>query len=199
MVRCIPRRKALEAERADLDQKIAQEVDRLAGSVASDVSVARAHLNSLEASLGGVVHQQTAQNMARVELDALQSNAASTRTQYEAFVGRLRQTQDQDATVTPDSRVISSASVPTAPASPKRTLIVLASIPFGLLIGLMAVLLRERFNALPAFRALPAPLDARAMPAFRTAPRRAPSFLESGPVPPGPARRSWPTSPIWFR
>ena len=141
-----PKTKALEAERADLDQKIAQEVDRLAGSIASDVSVARAHLNSLEASLGGVVHQQTAQNMARVELDALQSNAASTRTQYEAFVGRLRQTQDQDATVTPDSRVISSASVPTAPASPKRTLIVLASIPFGLLIGLMVGIAARAFQ-----------------------------------------------------
>ena len=179
-----PKTKALAAERADLDQKIAQEVDRLAGSIASDVSVARAHLNSLEASLSGVVHQQTAQNMARVELDALQSNAASTRTQYEAFVGRLRQTQDQDTTVMPDSRVISSASVPTAPISPKRTLIVLASMPLGLLLGLMIVLLRERFHYPPTFRALPAPLDGRAMPAFRTASasRRPPSFLEP-PIP----------------
>lgn len=179
-----PKTKALQAERADLDQKIAQEVDRLAGSIASDVTVARAHLNSLEASLGGVVHQQTAQNMARVQLDALQSNAASTRTQYEAFVSRLRQTQDQDATVTPDSRVISSASVPATPASPKRTLIVLASIPLGLLIGLMAALLRERIHYPPTRHALPAPLYARTMPTFRTAsaPRHPPSFLEP-PIP----------------
>ena len=90
-----------------------QEVSRLAGAIASDVTVARAHLDSLEASLNGTVRQQTAQNMARVHLDALQSNAASTRAQYEAFVGRLRQTQDQDTAVAPDSRVISAASVPT--------------------------------------------------------------------------------------
>ncbi len=50
-----PKMKALQGEKADLDQKIAQEVSRLAGSIASDVSVARAHLNSLEASLKSVV------------------------------------------------------------------------------------------------------------------------------------------------
>ena len=115
-----PKMKALLAEKADLDAKITVEVNRLAGSMANDVSVARAHLNSLESSLGGTVHQQVDQNMARVELDALQSNAASTRAQYEAFVGRLRQTQDQDGVQTPESRVISGAAVPTVPTSPKR-------------------------------------------------------------------------------
>ena len=50
--------KALLAEKSDLDQKIAQEVSRLAGAIASDVAVARAHLNSLEGSLKSVVQQQ---------------------------------------------------------------------------------------------------------------------------------------------
>ncbi len=155
-----PKMKALEAEKSDLDQKIAQEVSRLAGSMASDVGVARAHVGSLEASLKGVVYQQTAQNMARVQLDALQANAASTRTQYEAFVGRLRQTQDQDSAVA-DSRVISTASPPTSPSSPRRSLIVLASVPLGLLLGILAALLGERFGLF-----LPAqPMTALAAPA----------------------------------
>jgi uncharacterized protein involved in exopolysaccharide biosynthesis/Mrp family chromosome partitioning ATPase len=152
-----PKMKSLLAEKADLDQKIAQEVSRLAGSIASDVSVARAHLNSLEASLKNVVQQQTAQNMARVQLDALQANANSTRTQYEAFVGRLRQIQDQNAAMMADSRVISAASVPNAPASPKRSLIVLASVPLGLLLGVMMVLLNERFGFFPPASSLPVP------------------------------------------
>jgi polysaccharide biosynthesis transport protein len=157
-----PKMKALEGEKTDLDRKIAQEVTRLGGSIASDVTVARAHLNSLQASLNGTVQQQTSQNMSRVQLDALQSNAASTRVQYEAFVGRLRQTQDQDAAVAPDSRVISSASAPTAPSSPRRTLIVLASIPLGLLLGVMAALLSERFGFfLPA---LPQPAPVQTAP-----------------------------------
>lgn len=152
-----PKMKALLAEKSDLDNKIAQEVSRLAGSIASDVSVARAHLNSLEASLKGVVQQQTSQNMSRVQLDALQANANSTRTQYEAFVGRLRQTQDQDAAA--DSRMISAASPPNAPASPKRSLIVLASVPLGLLLGVMLALIGERAGF--SSPSLPTPPGAR--------------------------------------
>ena len=53
---------------------------------------------------------------------------------------RLRQTQDQDNVQTPDSRLISAASVPMAPSWPKRGLIVLGSIPLGLLIGVLAAL-----------------------------------------------------------
>jgi succinoglycan biosynthesis transport protein ExoP len=159
-----PKIKSLQAEKTDLDQKIAQEVSRLAGSIASDVSVARAHLNSLEASLKGVVQQQTSQNMSRVQLDALQANAASTRTQYEAFVGRLRQAQDPDSAFAADSRVISPASPANAPSSPRRSLIVLASVPLGLLLGVMAALLSERFGFFPPAPSLPAPSGPRNPP-----------------------------------
>jgi succinoglycan biosynthesis transport protein ExoP len=190
-----PKMKALEAEKTDLDQKITLEVNRLAGSIANDVAIARAHLNSLETSLGGTVHQQTAQNMARVELDALQSNAASTRAQYEAFVGRLRQTQDQDTAATPDSRVISAAPVPTAPISPRRTVIVLASIPLGLLTGVMAALLQARFGYPRSVRLAPASIQKtpRAAP-FRQAPfRQAPRPSSPGLT---PAPSAWNGPPI---
>ena len=185
-----PKMKALEAEKTDLDQKIKTEVNRLAGAMASDVAVARAHLASLESSLNGTARQQTAQNMARADLDALQSNAQSTRAQYEAFVGRLRQTQDQDMAMAADSRVISAASVPLSPSAPKRTLIVLASIPLGLLIGVMAALLKER---LLSPRVVPA-LPGRAMPrthAMRPGPsvRGLPDILT-------PAAPSWDGPPI---
>jgi uncharacterized protein involved in exopolysaccharide biosynthesis/Mrp family chromosome partitioning ATPase len=184
-----PKMKALEAEKSDLDQKIAQEANRLAGATANDVSVARAHLNSLQASLGGAVNQQTAQNMSRVQLDALQSNTASTRTQYEAFIGRLRQTQDQDATVAADSRVISPASMPMAPASPKRSLIVLASIPLGLLIGILAVLLGERFGFGP--RMLPASTG----PTLRSRPAQDRAAVKPAPRLPQPPQK-WNGLPV---
>jgi uncharacterized protein involved in exopolysaccharide biosynthesis/Mrp family chromosome partitioning ATPase len=179
-----PKMKALLAEKADLDQKIAQEVSRLAGSIASDVSVARAHLNSLEASLKGVVQQQTSQNMSRVQLDALQANATSTRTQYEAFVSRLRQTQDQNAAVTADSRLISAASPPNAPSSPKRSLIVLASVPLGLLLGVMIALINERAGFFPPAPSLPAPSGARNPPRPQAARTGGGTVFPSAPLAP---------------
>jgi uncharacterized protein involved in exopolysaccharide biosynthesis/Mrp family chromosome partitioning ATPase len=179
-----PKMKALLAEKADLDQKIAQEVSRLAGSIASDVSVARAHLNSLEASLKSVVQQQTSQNMSRVQLDALQANATSTRTQYEAFVSRLRQTQDQNAAVTADSRLISAASPPNAPSSPKRSLIVLASVPLGLLLGVMIALINERAGFFPPAPSLPAPSGARNPPRPQAARTGGGTVFPSAPLAP---------------
>ena len=91
-----PKLIAVQAQKRDLDAKIAQEVTRIAGSMGNDVATAQAHLNSLQASLNQVERQANGQNQARVELQALQSNADSTKAQYEAFVGRLRQTEDQD-------------------------------------------------------------------------------------------------------
>jgi uncharacterized protein involved in exopolysaccharide biosynthesis len=156
-----PKYEAVEMQKRDLESKIATEVGRLAGSISNDVVVSRAQVASLQGSLSGAEKQASAQNLVRVKLRALQSNAQSTRTMYEAFVTRLRETQDQDVIQTPDARVISRAAVPTAPSSPKRMLITMASIPAGLLLGLLAALLAERF---------PAPMPARPATAFRAAP-----------------------------
>src|SRR6185312_9080296 len=91
----------------------------------------------------------------RVKLRALQSNAASTRTMYEAFVQRLRETQDQDVIQNPDARVIGHAAVPASPSSPKRMQILGASIPAGLLLGLLIALIAERFGAAQPVRVAP--------------------------------------------
>src|SRR6201996_3818303 len=152
-----PKMQAMEEQRHDLDVKISQEVNRLAASAANDVMTARAHLNSLQASLGGTEGTARSQNMARIQLQAMESNATSTRTMYEAFVQRLRQAQGQDDVQTPESRIISGASVPLYPASPKRGLIVAASIPLGVLLGVLAALLVEKLGPLMPVRVNGAP------------------------------------------
>jgi len=143
-----PRMQAIQQQKRDLDNKISQEVNRLAASAANDVTVARAHLNSLQASLGGTEGTARTQNMARIQLQAMESNAASTRAQYEAFVQRLRSTQNMDGVQLPDAHIISPAAVPRTPTGPKRALIVGASIPLGLLLGLLAALVMEKIGPL---------------------------------------------------
>jgi uncharacterized protein involved in exopolysaccharide biosynthesis len=146
-----PKLQAAEEQKRDLDNKIAEEVRRIAGAAGNDLTVAKAHLQSLEASLGSARGQLTGENYARVQLQALESNAAQTRAQYEAIVARLRQTQDQGNAAIPDSRIISPAATPLRPSGPRRTLMVAASIPFGLLLGLLAALGAEKFaTAWPA-------------------------------------------------
>jgi len=134
------------ASRRDLELRIAQEIGRVASSANGDVATARGHLQSLEGSLRQAEQLSVTQNMARTQLATMESNAASTRTAYETFVTRLRQAQGQDATLTPESRILSSASVPQSPVAPKRKLIVGASLPLGLMLGALAALLREKYG-----------------------------------------------------
>jgi uncharacterized protein involved in exopolysaccharide biosynthesis/Mrp family chromosome partitioning ATPase len=174
-----PKMQAIQEQKRDLDFKITQEVNRLAASAANDVMTARAHLNSLEASLGGTEGTARSQNMARVQLQAMQSNATSTRTMYEAFVQRLRQAQGQDDVQTPESRIISGASVPLRPAAPKRGLIVAASVPLGLLLGVLAALLVEKLGPMMPVRVNGVPRAAIVPPQPR--PKPAPAAVWNGP------------------
>jgi len=164
-----PKLIAVEQQKRDLADKLAQEVDRIAGSMANDVSVARAQVGSLSGSLQQTEKQAGSQNLARVKLKALEANATSTRTMYEAFVSRLRETQDQDSIQMSDARVISRAPVPIAPSSPHRLLILGASIPGGLLLGLLLALLAERFGFAAA-----APRARVVFPQFTQAPTAIP-------------------------
>jgi len=163
-----PKMQGIEEQKRDLDFKITQEVNRLAASAANDVMTAKAHLGSLQASLGGTEGTAHSQGMARIQLQAMESNAASTRTMYEAFVQRLRQAQGQDDIQTPESRIISGASVPLHPAAPKRGLIFIASIPLGLLLGVLAALLVEKLGPLMPVRVNGAPRASIVPPIVRT-------------------------------
>jgi polysaccharide biosynthesis transport protein len=180
-----PKMQAIQEQKRDLSFKITQEVNRLAASAANDVLVSRAHLNSLMGSLGGTEGTARAQNMARVQLQALESNATSTRTIYEAFVQRLRQSQNLDEVQTPESRIISAASVPIGPAGPKRMLILGASIPLGLLLGVLAALLAEKVGPMLPVRVNGSPRAAIVPPIPRPQARatkpKAPLAVWSGP------------------
>jgi Mrp family chromosome partitioning ATPase len=140
-----PKLIAVQSQRHDLDEKISTEVSRVAGSLANDVSVARSQVETLESTLAASERQAQEQNLLRVQLKSLEVNAASTHSIYEAFVQRLRAIQDQSAIESSDARVISHAAAPNAPSSPQRPLIFAASIPAGLILGLLAALLAERF------------------------------------------------------
>jgi succinoglycan biosynthesis transport protein ExoP len=142
-----PKYIAAESQKHDLEQKIAQEVTRLSGSLSNDVSVARAQVGSLGSSLSQTERQAQGENFTRVKLKSLQTNAASVRSIYESFLDRLRTIQDQSAINASDAQIISHAAPPVSPSSPHRTLIFAASIPAALMLGLMVALTAEWFAA----------------------------------------------------
>ncbi len=175
-----PKRIAIENQITDLNQKIDEEAARIASALANDVAVSRAQLNSLQGSFSATQHRASGEDMTAVKLKALEAEAQSSRSLYDAFLGRLRSIQDQEGLQIPDAHVISTAPVPNAPSSPPRLLIVLASVPLGILLGCLAALLSARFvggrrpvapRPVPRTRPAPAPMPAPApQPAFRAPP-----------------------------
>jgi succinoglycan biosynthesis transport protein ExoP len=177
-----PRRISVDSQLKDLTLKIDEEASRIVTGLANDVAVSRAQLNSLQGSLHSTQHQASGQDMVAVRLSALEAEASSTRKLYEAFLARLNTIQDQEGLQYPDSRVISRAAVPSAPSSPPRMLIVLASIPAGLLLGCLVALLAVRFA--------PAPRPVRVRPV--APPRPAPQPVAPPRPAPQPAFRAPP-------
>jgi exopolysaccharide transport family protein len=142
-----PKMLDIEAQKRNLAAKIEEEVARVVQGVASDTAVAKAKVGSLEASLNALEGQSGVQGKARIRLSQLEAAATSSKSLYEAFLGRFKEAQGQEGIQTPDARVISSAEVPAAPSFPNKTLAFGVAIPGGLLLGFLFAMLAERLDA----------------------------------------------------
>jgi succinoglycan biosynthesis transport protein ExoP len=137
----------LQAQKENLEQKINEEVQRIVESVHSDVEANQAHVASLQGSLSQLEGQGAGEDQSSVQLTALQSAATSARSMYEAFLGRLSQTEDREGIQDPDARIISAAEPLGQPSFPKKGLSIGVAIPAGLLLGLMIAFISERLDS----------------------------------------------------
>ncbi|MGB8363045.1 MAG: GumC family protein [Rhizomicrobium sp.] len=141
-----PKMLDLESQLRDLDSKIDEEVKRVVETVANDVAVASAHVQSLQASLANLEAQSSVQSKAEIKLTELEARSTSAHQLYEAFLGKFKETQGQEGIQTPDSRIISNAIVPGAPAVPNKTRDLELAVAGGLLLGFLLALVAERLD-----------------------------------------------------
>jgi capsular exopolysaccharide synthesis family protein len=145
-----PRMIDMESQKRNLAAKIDEEVRRVVETVSSDVAISRARVNSLQASLNQLMGRSTGESVARIQLRELESAAASSRSMYDTFLARYRETQQQQDIQTPDARIISSAQVPSSPSSPNKTLALGMALPGGLFLGFLLAIMAEKMD--PGFR-----------------------------------------------
>lgn len=141
-----PKMLDLESQLRDVQSKIDEEVKRVVATVANDVAVASAHVQSLQASLANIEAQSTVENKAEVKLTELQARSTSAHQLYEAFLGKFKETQGQEGIQTPDSRIISKAIVPHEPAVPDKMRDIELAVAGGLLLGFLLALVAERLD-----------------------------------------------------
>lgn len=135
------------AERRDIEGKIASETERVVQGVRNAYETAAAREASLVSSLAGIQQRTDTSNEANIRLRELERQAASTRTVYEAFLNRFKQTREKETLDQSNARVISQATVPGAPSFPNKPAIFVASLVVGLLSGAALALFLDKLNS----------------------------------------------------
>lgn len=134
------------AELAELRTKINVEMSKVNQGVRNEYTVIRAREQALEDRIKQLEATIVGQNRSEVQLRELEREAQATRTLYENFLNRFKETSEQEQVQQPDARIISKAVTPGAPAFPRKGLILAGMTAIGLLIGTLLALLLERLE-----------------------------------------------------
>lgn len=139
----------LKAKRqlADIDGQIQAEIKRIISNLEAKSSVSRQRASAIGGSLGGARGTLAANSRAMVRLNELQRNADASRTLYESYLNRFKETSSQEGIGTSDARVVSKAKIPNAQSSPKVGLNLALGLILAIGAGIGAVVLAETLDA----------------------------------------------------
>ncbi|MBI1340911.1 AAA family ATPase [bacterium] len=141
-----PELERVKSEEADLTRQIDAEVRRIVANLESEVVIAREKVATLNGSLSSIRGEMASNNRALVQLRELERNAEASRTLYEAFLARFKQTNEQDGIQQADARIVSRASPPTGPSFPKTSLNLALGIIVGLVLAAVVALITEALD-----------------------------------------------------
>lgn len=156
------------AQLADTQRLINEEIQRILQSTKHDYDIALSRETSLKESFDKLQGVSSQSGQAQVRLHELQREAEANRTLYESYLARYKEASAQESLEMPDSRVVTKASIPIRPSSPKTTLILGLAMMLGLGAGTVLAFLidyldgrvktleqAEQLSGLPALAALP--------------------------------------------
>ncbi|MDF1685803.1 MAG: polysaccharide biosynthesis tyrosine autokinase [Parvibaculaceae bacterium] len=109
-------------ERNGLRQQIREQANRIVAGLKNDVEVANTRVNSLEKSLTDSQESAGVNNQAQIQLRELEREAEANKALYGNFLGRFKETEEQEQLQASDARIISAATMPSAASYPKKSL-----------------------------------------------------------------------------
>jgi capsular exopolysaccharide synthesis family protein len=139
----------LKAKRqlSDIDGQIQAEIQRIVSNLQAKAQVSSQRAGAIAGSLGGAKGTLAANNRAMVRLNELQRNADASRTLYESYLNRFKETSSQQGIEQSDARVVSKAKIPTGQSSPNVSLNLALGMVLALGAGIAAVILAELLDA----------------------------------------------------
>lgn len=132
-----------ERQLSDVNNNIAAEIVRVRASALADLQVAEGRAGAIRSSLSRAHGGLAAGNAASVQLAELQRNADSVRGLYQALLERYRGSVAGQGTDKSNAYVISHASVPGAPTSPKPAMYAGGGLLAAILASALLVLILE--------------------------------------------------------
>ena len=136
----------LESERRDLEVQVQSEVKRIVASLSNDALVADTRVNALQKSLDDLQQRSGQSNQASVRLNELEREAAANRTLYESFLGRFKETTQQQDLQSSDARVVARAALPLVPSFPKKALFIEIAFAVSILLGVSLAFLLDHLD-----------------------------------------------------
>lgn len=128
-----------------IDALSLQTAENLMTSLQSGVQIERARLASMEDSLGLLLADAGQVNRALIELRSLEGEASASRSLYETFLNRFKETE-QTGLEQADSWIVSRAELPVQAAYPKKALLMSIALIGACCAGAMLVFVAEQLE-----------------------------------------------------
>jgi succinoglycan biosynthesis transport protein ExoP len=136
----------LRAEMAALQRAIWDEISRIGESYKSELQITKSQEESIDRRMGEVFQKSASTRQAQVRLRELETAANSYRGIYETFLSRFTQSVQQQSFPSTEARVVTIATPPRSPSSPKIGLTLALAAICGLGLGVMSSFAREQMN-----------------------------------------------------
>src|ERR1700738_1413274 len=136
----------LRAEMAALQRAIWDEISRIAESYKSELQITKSSEEATDKRMTEVFQKSASTRQSQVRLRELETASNTYRGIYETFLSRFTQSVQQQSFPSTEARLVTLATPPRAPSSPKTGLILALSAIGGIALGMMAAFGREQMN-----------------------------------------------------
>ena len=133
----------LRNQMLEIRRSIADELKRIAETYRSDLDIARSHEEAVKQDLAGLVAQSNQTSQAQVTLHELDANSQSYRALTDNFLQLYMVSVQQQSFPVTESRLITEASPPLDPSSPKLLLVAAIAVFGGCALAFAVATFRE--------------------------------------------------------
>jgi capsular exopolysaccharide synthesis family protein len=137
---------AVRSQLQTIRRQIEQEIARIISGISHDHHVAEDREKELEQGLAKLANQSATATQADVRLHELEREAQATRSLFEQFLQRARETSEQQSLQFADARIISPALTPLRQDRPPTFILLAAAGAAGVMLGFGLVLLMEHMR-----------------------------------------------------